>query len=142
MRRSLRANSEELRAVTQLIIALMIDREGLQVAYLGVALAHYLDLETGEIIDLPFEDGAPGSAERYRRIPARSEASETLDRELFLETKHAASLRDELAAHVHDAHAYRQVLSQDRRAERSFFNFKNDRASEAIEAWLVTEGLA
>lgn len=120
----------------------MIDREGLQVAYLGVALAHYLDLETGDIIDQPFEDAAPGSSDRYRRIPARTEASETLDRELFLETKHAAPLRDELAGNVHDPQAYRQVLSQDRRVERSFFNFKNDRASQAIEEWLEAEGIA
>ena len=33
----------------------MLDLDGLQVAYLGVALAHYLDLETGDILDLPLD---------------------------------------------------------------------------------------
>lgn len=119
----------------------MIDREGLQVAYLGVALAHYLDLESGEIIDLPFEAGAPGSAERYRQVPIRTPESEAVDRELFLESKEAGPLRDALAEAIDDPQAYRQVLSADRRVERSFFNFKNDRASQAIEEWLEAEGL-
>ena len=120
----------------------MIHREGLQVAYLGVALAHYLDLETGDIIDLPFEAGAPGSGDRYRQVPVRTAESEALDRELFLDSKDAAPLRDSLAEVLTDPQAYRQVLSADRRVERSFFNFKNDRASQAIEAWLEAEGLA
>lgn len=119
----------------------MLDREGLQVAYLGIALAHYLDLETGEIVDLPLDAGPPGSADRFRRVPARTEESEADDRALFLESKAARPLRDALAGAVSDAHEYRLVLSRDRLVERAFFNFKNDRASQAIEAWIEEEGL-
>ena len=120
----------------------MIDREGLQVAYLGVALAHYLDLDSGEIIDQPLDDEPPGSETRYRRIPTRTAESEDEDRRLFLELKQAAPLRDDLAGCVHDAAAYRQTLAADRRVERAFFNFKNDQASRAIEEWIAAEGIA
>jgi hypothetical protein len=119
----------------------MLDREGLQVAYLGVALAHYLDLVTGEIIDLPLDAAAPGSGDRFRRVPARTEESEEVDRALFLESKHARPLRDALVGVVNDAQEFRRVLSRDRLVERAFFNFKNDRASQAIEAWIEREGL-
>ena len=54
----------------------MIDLDGLQVAYLGVALAHYLDLETGDILDLPLDADAPGDESRFRRIPVRTPESE------------------------------------------------------------------
>ena len=47
----------------------MLDLDGLQVAYLGVALAHYLDVETGDIIDLPLDAETPGDPGRFRRIP-------------------------------------------------------------------------
>ena len=38
----------------------MIDRDGLQVAFLGVALAHYLDVVTGDIIDVSLDASPPG----------------------------------------------------------------------------------
>lgn len=120
----------------------MLDREGLQVAYLGIALAHYLDLETGEIIDLPLDAEPPGSSDRFRRVPARTAESEEADRALFLESKHARPLRDALAGVVSSAQEFRQVLSRDRLVERAFFNFKNDRASQAIDAWIERERLA
>ncbi|MFP5247072.1 MAG: hypothetical protein ACLGH0_10300, partial [Thermoanaerobaculia bacterium] len=62
----------------------MLDRDGLQVAYLGVALAHYLDLETGDIIDQPLDDEPPGDPSRFRRIPTRTPESEAEDRRLFV----------------------------------------------------------
>jgi hypothetical protein len=119
----------------------MVDLDGLQVAYLGVALAHYLDLETGDIIDLPLDADAPGDASRYLRIPARSEESEAEDRRLFLDKVKIQAVREQLARVVDDAHAYREVLHADRLVERSFFNFKNDRATKAIEEWLASEGI-
>lgn len=119
----------------------MLDREGLQVAYLGVALAHYLDLETGEIIDLPLDSEPPGGAGRFRRVPARTEESEAEDRALFVESKAARPLRDALAAVAGNANEFRRALSADRLVERAFFNFKNDRASKAIEEWIEREGL-
>jgi hypothetical protein len=122
----------------------MVDLDGLQVAYLGVALAHYLDVETGDIVDLPLDAEAPGSAGRFRRIPTRTPESEVEDRRLFVETLKGEFLpmRAPLAAAAEDHNAFRGVLSSDRRVERSFFNFKNDRATRAIEEWLRSEGLA
>lgn len=113
----------------------MLDYDGLQVAYLGVALAHYLDVETGDILDLPLDDPPPGDPERFRRIPTRTPESEEEDRRIFAE-KHP-----HLAPVVGDAMAFRQLLSEDRRTERQFFNFKNDQATKAIEIWAKEEGL-
>lgn len=119
-----------------------IDHEGLQVAYLGVALAHWLDLETGEILDLPLDDDPPGEASRYRRIPTRTPESEAEDRRLFVaNAKIVNPTRAQLAAVVDDANAFRRALSEDRAAERLFFSFKNDQATRAIDAWLREEGI-
>ena len=120
----------------------MLDLDGLQVAYLGGALAHYLDLETGDIVDQPLEDEPPGDAERFRRIPTRTPESEAEDRRLFVERMEFSALRDQLAGALDDWNAFRHVLAQDRKVERHFFNFKNDQATRAIEAWLESEGLS
>ncbi|HEY0141457.1 MAG TPA: hypothetical protein VGF48_11220 [Thermoanaerobaculia bacterium] len=120
-----------------------IDHEGLQVAYLGTALAHWLDLETGDIVDLPLDDDAPGDPSRFRRIPTRTDESEAEDRRLFVEqAKIVPETRAQLKAVVDDASAFRRALSGDRTAERLFFSFKNDQATRAIDAWLIEEGLA
>jgi hypothetical protein len=42
---------------------------------------------------------------------------------------------------VEDHGEFRRILTEDRRVERSFFNFKNDQATRAIEVWLQEEGL-
>lgn len=123
----------------------MLDLDGLQVAYLGVALAHYLDVETGDILDVPLDAAAPGDPARFRRIPTRTPESEDEDRWLFVQTLEKgefAAMRGQLAAVLGDHRAFRQILSADRRVERAFFNFKNDQATRAIEAWLKEEGLA
>lgn len=119
----------------------MLDYDGLQVAYLGVALAHYLDVETGDILDLPLDDPPPGDAFRFRRIPTRTPESEAEDRRLFTEKVEFSVMREHLARVVDDPHAFRQVLSEDRRLERQFFNFKNDQAMRAVEGWAREEGL-
>jgi hypothetical protein len=119
----------------------MLDLDGLQVAYLGVALAHYLDLETGDIIDQPLEDEPPGDASRYRRIPTRTPESEEEDRRLFVEHMPASPMRNHLATLLEDHNAFRRVLLEDRKTERQFFNFKNDQATRAIEEWLKEEGI-
>lgn len=119
----------------------MSDLDGLQVAYLGVALAHYLDVETGDILDLPLDAPAPGDEARFRRIPTRTAESEAEDRRLFVEALELSVTRDHLARSIDDANAFRHVLSEDRRIERAFFNFKNDQATRAIVAWLESEGL-
>lgn len=118
-----------------------LDLDGLQVAYLGVALAHYLDVETGDIIDVPLDAPAPGDTERFRRIPTRTPESESEDRRLFLEKPEVREWRAQLEPVAGDHNEFRRVLSSDRRVERMFFNFKNDRATRAIEEWLREEGL-
>lgn len=120
----------------------MLDLDGLQVAYLGVALAHYLDLETGDIIDQPLDDEPPGEASRFRRIPTRTPESEEEDRRLFVEKMEFSALRDHLAHVVGDANEFRRVISEDLLAQRKFFNFKNDQATRAIAVWLAEEGIA
>ena len=120
----------------------MLDLDGLQVAYLGVALAHYLDLETGDIIDQPLESPPPGEESRFRRIPTRTPESESEDRRLFVETMDFSVMREHLSRLVDDPSEFRLALSEDRRVERSFFNFKNDQATRAILVWLEEEGLA
>ena len=120
----------------------MVDLEGLQVAYLGVALAHYLDVETGDILDLPLDAEPPGGSARFRRVPTRTEQTEEEDRRLFVEKLDLSMTRERLSRAVGDPGAFRIVLTEDRRIERSFFNFKNDRATKAIEEWLKAEGLS
>jgi hypothetical protein len=119
----------------------MLDLDGLQVAYLGVALAHYLDLETGDIIDLPLEDDPPGDESRFLRIPTRTPESEAEDRRLFVEKMPLSAMRNQLAHAADDWNAFRQVLAEDRKTERQFFNFKNDQATKAIEEWLREVGV-
>ena len=119
----------------------MLDLDGLQVAYLGVALAHYLDLETGDILDLPLDDEPPGDESRFLRIPTRTAESEAEDRRLFVEKLERSDTRNQLAQVMDDPNAFRAVLSGDLRVQRQFFNFKNDQATRAIEAWLAREGI-
>ncbi len=119
-----------------------LDLDGLQVAYLGVALAHYLDLETGDILDLPLDAEPPGEESRFLRIPTRTQESEAEDRRLFVEKMDRSPMRDHLAALVEDGNAFRAVLSEDLLAQRKFFNFKNEQATRAIRAWLDQEGIS
>ncbi|HEX2123927.1 MAG TPA: hypothetical protein VHL59_20040 [Thermoanaerobaculia bacterium] len=120
----------------------MLDLDGLQVAYLGVALAHYLDLETGDILDLPLDAEPPGDASRFLRIPTRTPESEAEDRQLFVEKVAPSPFRERLAGAVGDTTAFRRVLSEDRMVEKAFFNFKNERATRAIAEWVRAEGLS
>ena len=126
----------------QLIIALMLDYEGLQVAYLGVALAHYLDVETGDIVDLALDAEPPGDSDRFLRIPTRTPESEDEDRRLFVAKPEVREWRAALTPFVDTPMEFRRVLSQDRRVERMFFNFKNDQATRAIEEWARAQGLS
>jgi hypothetical protein len=119
----------------------MMDLEGLQVAYLGVALAHYLDVETGEILDLPLDAPPPGDPARFRRIPTRTPESEAEDRRLFVEGLELSVVREHLLRVLDNTSAFRSVLAEDRRIERAFFNFKNDQATRAIAEWLREQGL-
>ena len=119
-----------------------LDLDGLQVAYLGVALAHYLDLETGDIVDQSLDDDPPGDPLRFRRIPTRTPESEAEDRWLFVEKMDGSPMRDQLAQLIEEPQAFRAKLAEDLLVQKKFFNFKNDQATRAIRAWLDEEGIS
>jgi hypothetical protein len=108
-----------------------IDIDGLICAFLDESgrIIYYLDTDTGEVIDI--RDGTVLAAPRYRRVPARSEQSDAADRRAFA-MKHQA-----LLSSVGSPDAFRQTLGKDRTLERAWYNFKNDRAIAAINAWLA-----
>ena len=120
----------------------MLDLDGLQVAYLGVALAHYLDLESGDILDLPLDAEPPGDESQFRRIPTRTPESETEDRRLFVERLESSAMRNQLSHLIDDSQAFRAAIAEDLRVQRMFFNFKNEQATRAILVWLEQEGLS
>jgi LAS superfamily LD-carboxypeptidase LdcB len=120
----------------------MLDLDGLQVAYLGVALAHYLDLETGDIIDIDLDAPPPGEESRFLRIPTRTPESEGEDRRLFVGKLDDPRMRERLLRLVDDPHGFRSAISEDLRVQRQFFNFKNEQATRAIEEWIAAEGLS
>ena len=103
-----------------------IDRAGLQAAYLdrsGVIL-YYLDKETGEVVESREEltDG------RYARVPTQSDED---DQRAFLRT-----LTLPQRAHFQKVESFRAAVAEDRALEKAWYNFKNDRATKAIEEWL------
>ncbi len=120
----------------------VVDTEGLTVAYLDDSgqLAHFLDTDSGDIVDLRVTDLRASShlqEPRYRRVPSRSEAAEREDRRAFAASLGTSPARDVLARCV-DAESFRRALAADRTIERAWYNFRNDRAIAAIEAWLET----
>jgi hypothetical protein len=118
-----------------------IDMEGLTVAYLDDSgqLAHFLDTSDGEIVDVRITDAATYREPRYRRIPSRNASADADDRRAFIAALDASSARDALARSG-DADSFRRALSADRTLERAWYNFRNDRAIAAIEAWLAQTG--
>ena len=110
------------------------DLEGLQAAYLDASgvIAYYLDTESGEVVES--RDGATLDASRYRRVPVRK--SEDDDRRAFIETLEASDARTALMKSVGSA-TWRSVLASDRSIERAWYNFRNARATTAIEEWLA-----
>lgn len=114
-----------------------IDMEGLTVAYLDDSgqLAHFLDTSDGEIVDVRIAEAASYPEPRFRRIPMRSADAE--DRRAFIASLDASPSRDALARSS-DADSFRRALAADRTIERAWYNFRNDRAIAAIEAWLAS----
>jgi len=103
------------------------DREGLQAAYLdrsGVFL-YYLDKETGEVV----ESREALADNRYARVPTQSDDE---DQRAFLRT-----LTLPQRAHVQKAASFRAAIAEDRALEKAWYNFKNNRANAAIDAWLA-----
>jgi len=119
--------------------AITLDLEGLQAAYLdgsGV-IAYYLDVESGEVVER--RDGATLDAARFKRVPPR--APEIGDRRAFIETLEPASSIRVLLMKSVGSPAFRSVLASDRATERAWFNFRNERATKAVEEWLKKSGL-
>jgi len=112
------------------------DMEGLQVAFLAHLMPHYLDLETGEVIDVYPGQPHPEDPQRFRRIPSRTETSDAEDRRAFVAQLKSPEARAAIAHAVDDAGAFRAAVSMDRSVEKAWFSFKNDQATRAIEGWL------
>ncbi|HKB80226.1 MAG TPA: hypothetical protein VKH35_10950 [Thermoanaerobaculia bacterium] len=111
-----------------------LDLEGLTVAYLDDSgqFHYYLDVETGEVV----EARAPLAGARYRRVPSRDAQSDLEDRRAFVELLDASDARERLTACVGVPEAFRRVLAADRKIERAWYNFRNDRAIAVIRRWL------
>jgi hypothetical protein len=121
--------------------AFAIDMEGLTVAYLDDSgqLAHFLDTSDGEIVDVRITDAVTYGEPRFRRIPSRNASADADDRRAFIASLDASPARNALARSG-DADSFRRALSADRTLERAWYNFRNDRAIAAIEAWLAQTG--
>lgn len=116
-----------------------IDLEGLQVAYLDDSgqIAYYLDTVSGDVVearDAPTRADMERSG-RFRRVPARSDESDAADRRAFIETMEESNLKHALSMTA-DAQDFRKAIASDRAAERSWYNFKNQRATTAIASWV------
>lgn len=107
-----------------------VDREGLQAAYLDQSgvFRHYLDLETGEVVESRTDIEDP----RFARVPTQSDED---DQRAFLRTLSLAQ-----RARFQRAASFRAALAEDRTLERGWYNFKNERATAAIEEWLRRVG--
>jgi hypothetical protein len=105
--------------------------DGLTVACLDSSgqLAHYLDIQTGDVIDT--REAMTG--DRYRRVPSQSESA---DRTAFLATVDDSGARARLKSGD-----FRNELARDRKLERAWYNFRNDRAIAAMEQWLREIGI-
>jgi len=109
--------------------ALPVDVEGLTVAFLDTSArtTYYLDTQSGDVI----ESNVPLEGARYKRVPS---ASPEDDRLAFLNT---IDMNEGLQA----PESFRSSLAKDRKLERAWFNFRNDRAIAAIDRWLREHGL-
>jgi hypothetical protein len=115
-----------------------IDLDGLQAAYLDASgvIAYYLDVQNGEVVEN--RDGTVLDATRFKRVPMRK--SEDDDRRAFIETVEAPATKLALMKSVASP-TFRSVLASDRATERAWYNFRNSRATAAIEQWLKQLGL-
>jgi hypothetical protein len=115
-----------------------IDLDGLQAAYLDASgvIAYFLDVTSGEVVEN--RDGTTLDATRFKRVPMRK--SEDDDRRAFIETVEAPGTKLALMKSVASP-TFRSVLASDRATERAWYNFRNSRATSAIEQWLRQLGL-
>jgi len=118
------------------------DIEGLQIAWLDDSgqIAYYLDRDSGDVIESPPGSEGPSLVEsesRYIRVPSRDADSDAIDRRAFIDT-----LESPVPAELRNAAAtpstFREAIARDRKIERTWYNFKNERALAAIDEWLRT----
>lgn len=126
---------------------MVIDRDGLHIAFLDDSgrIAHYLDMATGEVIDMAFDSPAlvdlGAQPDRFKRVPTRGAASELADRRAFVAGFDASPAREELRRAIDVGAEFRRAVARDRALERAWYSFKNDRALAAIDAWLAEIGI-
>lgn len=119
------------------------DHESLQVAFLDDSglYEHYLDLDSGEVVDCEAGGERAESlarSPRHRRIPHRSEETDRADRRVFLDSLDApvaVRLRGALG-NADEAESFRQTIAADRNVEKAWYRFKNDRTLAFVEKWL------
>ena len=116
----------------QPVAVVTVDIEGLTVAYLdGSGRAHYLDTQTGDVIEAT---NMQLDSARYKPIPNASHEDERM---MFIASVEDPAQRDRLSA----IDSFRAVLAGDHKLERAWYNFRNDRALNAIRTWLSKIGM-
>ena len=113
-----------------------VDIEGLQVAYLDDSgqILYFLDSVSGEVVEVRAGNQQPDAA-RFKRVPARTAASDLTDRRAFVATLENSPAKTALAAAV-ESPEFRRLIAADRTTERAWYNFRNAQATRAIESWL------
>jgi hypothetical protein len=130
---------------------LEIDWEGLVVAFESRSrqITHFFDRETGDVIQVLERDAARHSAmsadPRYAAVPRDQGERSRGDLEEFSRLCEDTGCRKDLSTALasHDfVAAYRNALLRYPKEEARFFQFKQRRARERAEQWLVAQGIA
>jgi hypothetical protein len=128
-----------------------VDWEGLVVGFESRSrqITHFFDRQTGEVVQVLEKDAAKHAAltadPRYLALPRdRGERSRGDLEEFAAMCEDAAARRDLSAALATEdfASAYRAALLRHPKEEARFFQFKQRRARERAEEWLIGIGIA
>ena len=128
-----------------------VDWEGLVVGFESRSrqITHFFDRQTGEVVQVLEKDAAKHAAltadTRYLALPRDRGERSRGDLEEFAAMCEDAAARRDLAAALSTedfASAYRAALLRHPREEARFFQFKQRRARERAEEWLVGSGIA
>jgi len=133
-------------AAARAVTAGNFDLEGLQIAFLDDSgqMEHYLDLQSGDVVEFRISDAAVQAASRdphLKRIPRRSADSDRRDCATFIERIEDLDLRATLVEALESEEplaSFRSAVAASRAAERAWYNFKNERAYEVIEQWVLS----
>lgn len=139
-------------------IKVAVDLEELCVAFefSSIDNRYYLDLKTGEIINISdeFMDNEEkeelekkvedGFGKRYVSIPYASSDEGYRDMEDFVETVEETNLKEKLYIAINGRGAFRRfkdvLLGYPEERER-WFKFKDARVTERVKEWLEAEGI-